>query len=118
MGDAAGLLAKPETGQPVDNAQTDAVNILDAIIDQAAQSSGQGAGALISMMGLSLSPGGNTGGGTTDKPNVAINGSREGGAPDQRTVTQAGGLDNSELPGEFRDAIESYHRAIEQTSRP
>jgi len=61
---------------------------------------------------------GSTAGGTTDKPNVSIPGSREGGTPDQRTVIQAGGVDNSQLPGEFRDAIESYHRAIEQSPVP
>jgi hypothetical protein len=65
----------------------------------------------MAMMGM----GGNTAGGTTNKANVAIPGSREGAAPDARSVDQAGGVDNSELPGEFRDAIESYHRAIEQS---
>ncbi len=59
---------------------------------------------------------GNAAGGSSRKPNVPIPGSREGEAPDQRSVLQAGGLDNSQLPGEFRDAIESYHRAIEQSS--
>jgi hypothetical protein len=111
MGDAAGLLAKPETGKPTNDAQTDAINLLDAAIAQQAQKSGQGASALMAMMGM----GGNTAGGTTSKPNTAIPGSREGPGSEERPVTQAGGVDNSELPGEFRDAIESYHRAIEQS---
>jgi hypothetical protein len=111
MGDAAGLLARPETGKPTNDAQTDAINLLDAAIAQQAQKSGQGASALMAMMGM----GGNTNGGTTNKANVPMPGSREGAAPDERPVTQAGGGDNSELPGEFRDAIESYHRAIEQS---
>jgi hypothetical protein len=111
MSDAAGLLAKPETGQPTNDAQTDAINLLDAAIAQQAQKTGQGASALMAMMGM----GGNTSGGTTNKPNVSIPGTREGPAPDARSVNQAGGVDNSELPGEFRDAIESYHRAIEQS---
>jgi hypothetical protein len=108
MGDAAGLLGKPETGKPTYDAQTDAINLLDAAIAQQAQKSGQGGGALMAMMGM-----GGPRGGTTDKSNVPIPGSPEGQPLDQRSVIQAGGLDNSRLPGEFRDAIESYQRATE-----
>ncbi len=121
MGDAAGLLGKPETGQPTYAAQTDAINLLDDAIAQQAQKAGQSASSLMAMMGMGAGAGagkGSTAGGTTDKPNVPIPGSREGQAPDQRTVIQAGGIDNSQLPAEFRDAIESYHRAIEQTPMP
>ena len=110
MADAAGLLEKPETGKPTYNAQTDAINLLDAAINRQAQKSGASASALMAMMGM-----GNQSGGATDKPNTPIPGSREGRAPDERTVIQAGGVDNSQLPGEFRDAIENYHRAIEQS---
>jgi hypothetical protein len=115
MNDAAGLLAKPETGKPTYEAQTDAINLLDSAITQQAQKAGQNANALAAMMGMGMSGGGSTAGGPTNEPNVPVPGSREGEAPDQRTVIQAGGLDNSQLPGEFRDAIENYHRAIEQS---
>jgi hypothetical protein len=116
MADAAGLLAKPETGPPTTNAQTDAVNLLDAVIDQMAKSSGQSAASLMAMMGMGIggSGSGSTSGGTTNKANVQIPGSRDSAAPDQRTVIQAGGGDNSPLPGEFRDAIESYQHSIEK----
>ncbi len=115
MNDAAGLLGKPETGKPTYAAQTDAINLLDAAITQQAQRAGQSASALSAMMGMGGSGAGSTGGGTTNQPVVTVPGSREGEAPEQRTVIQAGGVDNSRLPGEFRDAIESYHRAIERT---
>jgi hypothetical protein len=118
MDDAAGLLAKPETGKPTYDAQTDAINLLDAIITQQAQSMGRSASSLMAMMGVGGTGGGNTGGGTTDKSNVPIPGSRDAEAPGERTVIQASGVDNSQLPGEFRDAIESYHRAIEQSQAP
>ena len=121
MGDAATLLAKPETGQPTNAAQTDALNLLDAAIGQQAKKSGASASALMAMMGVgsgSAGGKGSTAGGTTTQPNVPIPGSREGAQPDQRTIIQAGGIDNSPLPGEFRDAIESYHRAIEQSAKP
>jgi len=118
MGDAAGLLGKPETGKPTYDAQTDAINLLDAAINRQSQKAGASAASLMAMMGMGGAGKGSTSGGTTNKPNVPIPGSREGQAPDQRTVIQAGGLDNSQLPGEFRDAIESYHRAIEQAPQP
>lgn len=120
MSDAAGLLAKPETGKPTYSAQTDAINLLDAVIAQQAQKAGANAAALMAMMGMGMggTGSGSTAGGTTDKPNIPIPGSRESQAPDQRTVIQAGGVDNSQLPGEFRDAIESYHRSIEQSAPP
>jgi hypothetical protein len=117
MDDAAGLLGKPETGKPTYSAQTDALNLLDEAISQQARKTGRSASALMAMMGMGGKGQGSTAGGAADKPNVPIPGSREGQPPDQRTVSQANGLDNSQLPGEFRDAIESYHRAIEQ-SRP
>jgi hypothetical protein len=110
MADAASLLAKSETGQPTNAAQTDAINLLDDLIAQQAQKSGQNSSALMAMMGIGTRFGKNT-----NKPNIPIPGSREGETPDQRTVIQAGGVDNSQLPGEFRDAIENYHRAMEQS---
>jgi len=115
MHDAAGLLDKPETGQPTNAAQTDALNLLDAVIAQQAQSAGQNASALAAMMGMGGAGNGSTAGGTSSQPNTPVSGSREGEAPDQRTVIQAAGVDDSQLPGEFRDAIESYHRAIEKS---
>jgi hypothetical protein len=118
MGDSAGLLAKPETGKPTYDAQTDALNLLDAAINQQAQKAGANASALAAMMGMGGPGKGSTAGGATDKSNIRIEGSREGRPSDQRTVIQAGGVDNSQLPGEFRDAIESYHRAIEQSAQP
>jgi hypothetical protein len=120
MDDAAVLLARPETGKPTYAAQTDAINLLDAAIAQQAQQAGQSASALAAMMGMGMggSGSGSTSGGSTNQPPVPVPGSREGEAPDQRSVIQAGGVDNSQLPGEFRDAIESYHRAIERSQSP
>ena len=118
MDDAADLLGKPETGKHTYDTQTDAINLLDAAITEQARKAGQDADALMAMMGMGGNGSGNTSGGSTDQPNVPIPGSREGAAPDQRAVIQAGGVDNSQLPGEFRDAIESYHRAIEQSAPP
>jgi hypothetical protein len=115
MNDATTLLAKPDTGSPTTAAQTDAVNILDGVIAALAQKTGQDATALTQMMGMGNSGKGSTAGGTTNHANVPILGSTDDAAPDQRRVTQASGMDSAALPGEYRDAIESYHRAMEKT---
>jgi hypothetical protein len=119
MGQDPDFPVPPQKLAPI-SAQTYAINLLDDAISQQAQKAGQNAGALASMMGMGTSAASSGGGagGPTNQPNVPIPGSREGEAPDQRTVIQAGGIDNSQLPGEFRDAIESYHRAIEQSQTP
>jgi hypothetical protein len=114
MNDAAGLLAKPDTGPPTTGAQTDAVNLLDGLISSEAQKSGQSAAALAAMMGIANSGKGSTAGGTTTHVNVPVAGSTQDLSPDHRRVVQASGMDNTALPGEFRDAIESYHRAMEK----
>jgi hypothetical protein len=115
MNDAAGLLGKPETGQPTYGAQTDALNLLDAAISQAAQKAGSNASALMAMMGMGGTGKGSTAGGAPTRPNLPIPGSREGPDAGQRHVMQAGGVDSSQLPGEFRDAIEGFQRAMEKS---
>jgi hypothetical protein len=115
MNDAATLLAKPDTGTPTTGAQIDAVNLLDGIIASQAQKSGQSATALAAMMGMGNFARGSTTGGTTAHANFQLPGSTEDLAPSQRHVEQASGLDSTSLPGEFRDAIEGYHRAMERT---
>ena len=66
-----------------------------------------------------MKPGGNSGkgyfgGGDTDRQNEHIPGTRVGNVSDERHVLQASGNAGAPLPSEFRDAIESYQRAIEQ----
>jgi len=114
MNDAATLLGKPDTGSPTTAAQTDAVNILDGVIASLAQRTGQQATTLAAMMGMGNSGKGSTAGGTTTLPNVPVIGSTSDNTPDQRRVTQASGMDSAALPAEFRDAIESYRRAMEK----
>jgi hypothetical protein len=117
MTDAKTLLDKPETGDPTVAAQTDAINLLDQIIMDRAKKSGQSMSSLMAMMGAK--PGGNAGtgyfgGGTTNRANEHISGTRTGEASDPRHVLQASGNAGAPLPAEFRDAIESYQRAIGQ----
>ena len=114
MKEAGELLGKPETGAPTTDAQTDALNMMDAILTS--QGKGKGMSALLKMMGVGAgnSPGGSMAGGETDRANEPIAGSRTGAALGPRRVIQASGIISAPLPAEFREAIETYQRAIEQ----
>ena len=117
MGDAKKKLDKPDTGDPTVADETDALNMLDAIIMEQAQKSGQSMSSLMAMMGMK--PGSKPGkgyfaGGDTNRQNDQIAGSRTGNASEARQVTQATGNASAPLPAEFRDAIESYQRDVEQ----
>ena len=79
------------------------------------RSSSSSVSALAAMMGMGNTGKGSAAGGTTTHLNVPIAGSAEDLSPDQRHVVQASGVESTALPGEFRDAIESYHRAMEKT---
>ena len=117
MRDAKTLLDKPDTGDPTVADQTDALNMLDAIIMEQAKKSGQSMSSLMAMMGMKpgSKPGkGYFGGGDTDRQNEAVTGSRTGNASESRHILQASGNAGAPLPTEFRDAIESYQRAVEQ----
>ena len=117
MGEAKTLLDKPDTGDPTVADQTDAINMLDRIIMEMAQKSGKSMSSLMAMMGMKpgkASGKGYFGGGDTDRQNEPIAGTRTGNASDQRHILQASGNASAPLPSEFRDAIESYQRAVEQ----
>lgn len=117
MHDAKDFLDKPDTGDPAVNAETDAINLLDAIIMSQCQKQGQSMAALMQMMGVGAGakPGGSLAGGSTERANIHVSGTRVGGSPDARTVIQASGAnsDAGQIPAEFRDAVESYQRALE-----
>lgn len=118
MREAKELLDKPETGEATVGDQTDAINLLDQIIQDMAKKSGKSMSSLMAMMGAkpgsSNSGTGYFGGGSTDRANVRVQGSRNGEASEQRHVMQASGSEGAPLPAEYRDAIENYQRAVGQ----
>jgi hypothetical protein len=65
-------------------------------------------------MSPSQTPGGSRAGGSTDQAASALQGGDEGRAPEARDVSQASGVTRQE-PTEFRDALQDYYRAIEQS---
>lgn len=118
MQDAKTLLNTPQTGAPTIAAETDAINLLDAAILGLGKKSGNGMSGLVGMMGLGgSSAGGSTAGGDTNRSNTTVPGSREGAMAEARRILHASGGADSQVPAEFRDAIESYQRAIEQEGR-
>ncbi|MHB8522241.1 MAG: hypothetical protein ACYDH9_15990 [Limisphaerales bacterium] len=126
------LLQKPQTDQAADREETRTIELLsDAInlINEQAQrrngspSSGSGdeMAFLLQMMALGQQPGmgmnpnggGNTAGGTTDRPTTPLAGDPTGKRAESRDVRKASGA-GATLPTEFRDALENYFHGIEQ----
>jgi len=120
MSDAEGLLSKSITGDAAVGAETDALNVLDYLLDGGPGGGGSGGASLAmlrEMMGMGAAAGnagtGSMAGGTTDRPNERVEGSRVGAASGPRAVTTTGGKEIQTVPVEFRDALESYYGAIE-----
>jgi hypothetical protein len=114
MGEAEDLLRKGITGEDARNAETDVINLLNAILSSDKKGSGAQA-MLMQMMGMGSgrSGGGNPGGGDTNSPSVHGGGDPAGESGDPREVVRAGGIDRNNIPAEFREALESYYEAIE-----
>ncbi len=124
MSDARDELAKPDTGEVAVAAETDAINIIDYLLESKCKGGGGGGGGagsslamLMQMMGMGAgtgrSPGGSSAGGTTDLENVTVAGARAGDAGEEREVEKASGGKGQRMPAEFRDALQGYYNSIE-----
>ena len=120
MTEADKLLNKPRTDKPTYDAETDAINLIDAEI-KAMMKSGKGKGAgmmgmLSQMMGMGAgsSPGQSMMGGTTDKRNTPITGATRGAGDDARTTSKTAGRATRAVPTEFREALQNYYKAVDQ----
>ena len=120
MTEADKLLSKPRTDKPTYDAETDAINLIDAEI-KAMMKSGKGKGSammgmLSQMMGMGAgsSPGQSMMGGTTDKRNTPITGATRGAGDEARTTSKTAGRATRVVPAEFRDALQNYYKAVDQ----
>jgi hypothetical protein len=130
------LLSKPETGAETRNAEgktiellSDAINLIN---EQVQQSSGQSSSSssaseeiafLMQMMAQSRaqgmaqdkgkSGGGSQAGGSTDRRPDAANAGATGKGAERRSTQRATGFSGN-VPSEFRDALESYFKALEK----
>jgi hypothetical protein len=59
-------------------------------------------------------PGANMSGGTTDRANQAASGNATGKGSDERGVKKSSAIPEN-YPTEFREALQNYYRALEQT---
>lgn len=121
MSDARTELAKPDTGAPAVSAETDAINIIDYLLESKCKGGGgSGAGQMAMLMqmmgkgsGMGRGPGASSTGGTTDQENVDVAGARTGDAGEERAVEKGSGVSGERMPAEFRDALQGYYNGIE-----
>ncbi|HVK59877.1 MAG TPA: hypothetical protein VM735_13915, partial [Candidatus Kapabacteria bacterium] len=139
MNGVEGLLDRPRTDEVTRSAQdksvalmTDLVNLLNEQAKRSSSSSSKGQGQeseqmafLMQMMAPQPSqgmqggqtPGANMSGGTTDRASEpGGNQESSGKAGDERAVRKSSGVPQN-YPTEFREALENYYRALEQTEK-
>ena len=139
MTDVEGLLDRPRTDEVTRSAQdksisllTDLVNLLNEQAKKSSSSSGKGQGQgseemafLMQMMAPQPSQGmqagqtagANMSGGSTDRASEPGGNGESGGKPgEERAVRKSSGIPQN-YPTEFREALENYYRALEQTEK-
>ena len=106
MGEAAGILARPETGSPAIGAETEAIELLLRSRRINPKAGGGGAGS---------TPGGG-GTGTTMDSALALLGSglNDKEVREDRGVAQATGDSGPSLPEEFRTGLDEYFNRLEK----
>jgi hypothetical protein len=114
-------LRRPQTDQGTIAIETEIIEMLSDFISSSAGKEGQGGGAaqaFMKMLGLSYggskTGGGSMAGGTTDKPNTGTTGAPGAETLESRDVEKAGGIDMSDWPEEFKDALDAYFNALEE----
>lgn len=65
--------------------------------------------------GAGAAGGGSMSGGDTDRENLPVLGATGGNVPPREAAGSLSGAELEALPLEFRDAIEAYHRQMEDT---
>lgn len=126
MMNAAMYLQRPQTDQETVAIENEIIELLSNSIElSCSECEGGGKGAGSGMLALARGKGmgkgagrnpgqGSMAGGTTDKTNIKAGGASNGTSPGQREVEKGGGLDAGNAPEEFREALESYYRALEK----
>ncbi|MEI6808757.1 MAG: hypothetical protein WCN95_08540, partial [bacterium] len=126
MMNAVMYLQRPQTDQETIAIENGIIELLSSSIDEAgSQCKGGSAGAAGAMLAMARGKGvgkgsgrrpgqGSMAGGTTDKANLLSRGVSDGNSSGQRDVEKGGGIDAANVPEEFREALESYYRALEK----
>lgn len=126
MMNAVMYLQRPQTDRETIAIENGIIELLSSSIDEAcSQCKGGRSGAAGAMLAMAMGKGvgkgsgrkpgqGSMAGGTTDKANLAAKGGSDGNTSGQRDVEKGGGIDTGNVPEEFREALESYYRALEK----
>lgn len=116
MGEAEGLLQKPQTDQPTVSTETTVIELLSNLMDaMQRQAAAMGGMAFLLPMGGGNTGTGNPGHSASDRENTRANGDPRGRTPEERRVDKMSGREGLVLPMEFRDALEGYFNAVDQT---
>ena len=122
MTDAGAFLFKPQTDQETIAAETEVVELLSSSFQEASEMSGEsGAGmmALMQMMmqGQGMKPGGFKGAISSNAANTETGGPDYKGQMTEKKTDRTSGKNAKALPEEYRDAIESYFRRVDNVDR-
>ena len=108
MGEASGILARPETGRPAIGAETEAIELL--LMSKRINPKGGGGGG--------NSPGGGGKGTTLDSALALIGGgANEKEVREDRGIAQATGDSGPSLPEEFRAGLDEYFNRLEKATK-
>ncbi len=109
MGEASGILARPETGRPAIGAETEAIELL--LMSRRINPKGGGGGG-------GNSPGGGGKGSTVDSALALIGGgANEKEVREDRGIAQATGESGLALPEEFRAGLDAYFNRLEKGTK-
>lgn len=130
MGEAEGLLDKPQTDTKTVAVETDIMNLLDAQImaliqfDEGQSAAQSAALAQLAQMlqqmgftpGSGSRPGGNPRTAMSNQTSQPATGDNKGKSSDPRAVEKAGGRVNRTFPAEYREALQRYYQALESAT--
>ncbi|MCG3149366.1 MAG: hypothetical protein PCFJNLEI_02826 [Verrucomicrobiae bacterium] len=123
MKDATFILARPQTDLEVIAAETEVIELLSDLLDQAGKSSGGNTAGLAAMMQAlkqqqgsqpGKNGGGSEAGGVSERENVPVTGDPAGNATERRNVNKGSGPDLNKVPAEFREALQYYYEKVEK----
>ena len=121
MDEAFRTLSKGETSVKAQAAESAAVELLISIFNSSGGSGSGSSSAMMAMLqgmmgmgsGSGSSPGGNNSGGQAEAP-TEVNGDANGKGLDAKNNKKHASLQLEDIPVEFREALESYYKEVEE----
>ena len=119
MTDAGALLFKPQTDQETLGAETEVIEILSSSLQEESEVSESSDGAMSMFMKMMLQPQGKGFKGSiqSDAADSGIKGAGYKGGLDEKKPDRASGKSTQALPEEYRDAIESYFKRVNEIEK-